>query len=391
MTTPISTATPVTTITPAMRDQVATVISAGLVKGLGEARPGALCLEAAICLALGEPHGDKPSCVAAPDRAFAIRLQDAYPGTPAERAALFLPLGLAQLGTAGTDRAPWLRRVIEGTIRKVLPVCLRTAAEKQPAGASTHKEALLATALRCETEGTQEAADAADAAAAARAAALRRRLRRLRRRLRRLRRRLRRLRRRLRRLRRRPSSAGDRDQRGGGARGLCGGGSLMITPAVLSVLCCGGTRSRAGCEYHDPALQAGAAAAPARAPRRATYDHDTTAVSFGGVVVPPMASPYAGHRTGQHGTCPCRACTNLRLASAPVRARAAALPAGARLLGPDDPEVLGPNTPPDLIYAVPGGGVMGVPQTAPAAAQAWTFEQNCEWLKLLYLDEEVSP
>lgn len=48
---------------------------------------------------------------------------------------------------------------------------------------------------------------------------------------------------------------------------------------------------------------------------------------------------------------------------------AAPLPVGARLLGLDDPEVLGAGTPPDLIYAVPGGGVMGVPQAASASTQ----------------------
>jgi hypothetical protein len=138
----------------AVRSKLTEIVSAGLVKGLGTPEPGKLCLEAAVCLALGEAHGDKPSCVAAPDNAFAIRLQDAYPGTPEERARLFLPLGLAQLGTADTDRKPWLRLLIEGTIRKVLPMWLRNAAEKQRD--ETHRAALFAVAERCESDGTQE-------------------------------------------------------------------------------------------------------------------------------------------------------------------------------------------------------------------------------------------
>jgi hypothetical protein len=165
----------------AVRSKLTEIVSAGLVKGLGTPEPGKLCLEAAVCLALGEAHGDKPSCVAAPDNAFAIRLQDAYPGTPEERARLFLPLGLAQLGTADTDRKPWLRLLIEGTIRKVLPMWLRNAAEKQRD--ETHRAALFAVAERCESDGTQEsarharqvadaAADAASAYAAAASASI---------------------------------------------------------------------------------------------------------------------------------------------------------------------------------------------------------------------------
>jgi hypothetical protein len=147
-------------ITPDTRNKIADIVSQGLVCGVGKPVPGQLCLEAAICLALGEPHGDEPSCVAAPDRNFAIRLQDAFPGTSQERAALFLPLGLAQLGTAGTDRLPWLRAVVEGTIRKVIPLYLRHAAEKTSGGVA-HRETLLAVAARCEQDGTREAALAA--------------------------------------------------------------------------------------------------------------------------------------------------------------------------------------------------------------------------------------
>jgi hypothetical protein len=157
-------------ITPETRTRVTEIISAGLVTGLGKPVPGQMCLEAAICLAFGEPHSDEPRCVAVPDRKFAIRLQDAYPGTPEERAALFLPLGLAQLGTAGTDRRPWVKLVAEGTIRKIVPIYLRRAAEKQ-APASAHHASLLAAADRCEAKGTEEAARAARKIAAAAAAA----------------------------------------------------------------------------------------------------------------------------------------------------------------------------------------------------------------------------
>lgn len=92
---------------------------------------------------------------------------------------------------------------------------------------------------------------------------------------------------------------------------------------------------------------------------------------------------------------------------------APSVPAGARLLGPDDPEVGS-----DMIYATPDGGVIGIPQGSQvdmAHAQdlvtdlvthlrvtgqseranllersRWTYEQSCEWLRMLYLDGEDS-
>jgi hypothetical protein len=150
-------------ITQEQRAKVAEVINAGLVRGLGEPEPGKLCIEAAICLAMGEPHGDEPTCVAEPDRLYAIKLQDRYPGNAAERAALFLPLGLAQLGTAGTDRRPWIVYVAEQTIRRIVPLALRAAAKVNP----KHAEKLESAAVRCEKEGTKASAASAYTAASA--------------------------------------------------------------------------------------------------------------------------------------------------------------------------------------------------------------------------------
>ena len=43
--------------------RVLEIVDAGLIKGLGVAEPGKMCVEAAICYALGLPHGDNPGCV----------------------------------------------------------------------------------------------------------------------------------------------------------------------------------------------------------------------------------------------------------------------------------------------------------------------------------------
>jgi hypothetical protein len=114
-------------ITAETRQKLTEIVNAGLVGGLGEPRPGSLCLEAAVCLALGEPHGDKPSCVAEPDRVFAIRLNDAAWSSTETRAQALLPLALAQLGTTGTDRSAWVQALALGTVQRVLPIALRAA------------------------------------------------------------------------------------------------------------------------------------------------------------------------------------------------------------------------------------------------------------------------
>ena len=151
------------TITAETREKLTKIINAGLVIGLGKARPGRLSIEAAICLAMGEPHSDRPSCVAQPDRLFAISINNAPWSSPWVRAEALLPLALAQLGTAGTDRTAWDRRVTEGTIRQIVPIALRAASSVHPD--ERHRAALETAAVRCEREGTRGAAAAAWVAA----------------------------------------------------------------------------------------------------------------------------------------------------------------------------------------------------------------------------------
>ncbi len=66
-----------------VRAKLTEIIGYGLVSGLGTREPGKICVEAAVCWALGEGHGDHPTCVAEPDRRFAIRLNDARWSSPA--------------------------------------------------------------------------------------------------------------------------------------------------------------------------------------------------------------------------------------------------------------------------------------------------------------------
>jgi hypothetical protein len=149
--------------------RVLETVDAGLCSGLGEPVPGQMCVEAAVCFALGMPHGDKPECVAAEDRA-AISLNDARWSSARARAVGLRRVAVMQLGTAGMDRTEWTRIVVELTIRRIVPEALRAAARHGP----SHAKALEDAAVRCERDGNEAAAwnarDVARAAAAYEAA-----------------------------------------------------------------------------------------------------------------------------------------------------------------------------------------------------------------------------
>jgi hypothetical protein len=147
-------------------DALRRIFSRGLTSGLGT-REGATCIEGALSLAMGLPLSDEVPCVAVPDRFFAIRLNDAAWSRPQVRAAALWPLAHVQIGTAGTNRVPWAKRVVEGTIRRIVPEAVDAVARRVPG----HAEALRAAAQQCRDEGTREAARHARDAAAAYAAA----------------------------------------------------------------------------------------------------------------------------------------------------------------------------------------------------------------------------
>ena len=65
-----------TEITREIAQKVLTAVDAGLVKGKGIQKPGQMCVEAAVCYALGLPHSDDPKCVSRALRQLKIRLND---------------------------------------------------------------------------------------------------------------------------------------------------------------------------------------------------------------------------------------------------------------------------------------------------------------------------
>jgi hypothetical protein len=159
-----------TEITRDVAIKVLEVVGAGLVNGVGRPEPGKMCVEAAVCYAMGLPHGDDPQCVSRALRSLKIRLNDSRWSSNQARAKGLRRLAVAQLGSRDVlDDKEFVRRVAELAIRQSVPVALRAAASIHPD--SAHKAKLLDAALKCEREPTKanaiEARDVSRAAAAA--------------------------------------------------------------------------------------------------------------------------------------------------------------------------------------------------------------------------------
>ena len=146
-------------ITEAIALKVRETVDAGLVRGVGKPVPGQMCVEAAVCYALGLEHGDDPMCVSPALRRLKISLNDRSWSSNHARAKGLRRLALAQLGSRDVlDDKEFVRRVVEMTIRKSVPAALRSAAKVNP----KHAEKLEAAAVKCETEGTRESAREAE-------------------------------------------------------------------------------------------------------------------------------------------------------------------------------------------------------------------------------------
>jgi nucleoid-associated protein YgaU len=162
-------------ITKKIAQKVLEVVDAGLVSGVGVPEPGKLCVEAAVCLAMGLPHGDEPTCVAPALRALKIRLNDSNWSSEKARAKGLRRLAVIQLGSKDNlDEVEFAKRCATLAIRTCVPNALRAAASLLKKG-SASQERLLAAADLCEREPTRanaiEARSAAAAAAYAAAAA----------------------------------------------------------------------------------------------------------------------------------------------------------------------------------------------------------------------------
>ena len=99
--------------------------SRGFSYGMGEPY-GQMCVEAAVCTALGLPFGDDPQCVEEAVRSFKIRLNDAPWSTEEARAEGLKLLGIAQVGSLGVvSGKEFYTRMYLKIVTRVLPGYLR--------------------------------------------------------------------------------------------------------------------------------------------------------------------------------------------------------------------------------------------------------------------------
>lgn len=106
--------------------RVLQVVDAGLIDGVGNPIPGQMCVEAAVCYALGYPHGDNPKCVGSMARTIKIDLNDAdaWPSDKA-RAKGMRELSVAQLGSNQINQRKFVGAFLLGCLQRLLPVLLK--------------------------------------------------------------------------------------------------------------------------------------------------------------------------------------------------------------------------------------------------------------------------
>lgn len=82
--------------------KIVRLVDKGLPAGLGQPKPGKMCVEAVVCYALGEDHGDEPSCVDPSLSNTKIDLNDDPRWSSKQsRARGLRRLAIAQLGSRG--------------------------------------------------------------------------------------------------------------------------------------------------------------------------------------------------------------------------------------------------------------------------------------------------
>lgn len=139
------------------------ILARGLRAGLGmgpEYKDGEqMCVEAAVCAALGLPHGDDPKCVASSVRSYIIRINDSNWSSSISRATHLRDLGIAQLGSLGVvNDLKFIRMLASKTIKILIPLLLRSICPDAAA--------VMLAADQCEKYGSCDAAKAAAKAAA---------------------------------------------------------------------------------------------------------------------------------------------------------------------------------------------------------------------------------
>lgn len=131
--------------------RVLDTVDAGLVSGIGDPIPGQMCVEAAVCYAMGLEHSDKPTCVTDVVRRFKIELNDSVWLSKQSRAAGLRKIAIAQLGSRDAIvPSQFIFKVRDAVARRILPIALRNlglfgyADRLEAEGVATDSEVLAA-------------------------------------------------------------------------------------------------------------------------------------------------------------------------------------------------------------------------------------------------------
>ena len=100
--------------------RVLEVVDKGLCNGVGHPIPGQMCVEAAVCYAMGKPHGDKPSCVNDEVRWAKITLNDMNWPSEEKRAEGLRRVAIAQLGSDQIEKGKFKEKLISNLLRDIL-------------------------------------------------------------------------------------------------------------------------------------------------------------------------------------------------------------------------------------------------------------------------------
>lgn len=114
--------------------KVLATIKPGLVQGLGQPTPGAMCVEAAVCYAMGLDHSDCPPCVHEWVRAVKIAINDTVWRSAKARAEGLKPLAICQLGSDKIDGEEFLEefnwRSLKVLLKTLWPTILEPNSRK---------------------------------------------------------------------------------------------------------------------------------------------------------------------------------------------------------------------------------------------------------------------
>ena len=132
-------------VTSELVGKIEEVLGRGLCQGKGDPS-SRMCVEAAVCFAMGLPHGDNPPCVGGAVRGFKIVLNDAVWPSDISRSAGMGKIAIAQLGSVVLDQDEFTQRLVEKAIRVLLPQLFREVLPSE--------WLCLEAATRCEKRGS---------------------------------------------------------------------------------------------------------------------------------------------------------------------------------------------------------------------------------------------